>query len=62
MLSKKIEEAINAQINAELWSAYLYMSMAAYCHAKGNPGMGKWLEGQLQGEQDHAKVFFNYII
>ena len=62
MLSKKIEEAINAQINAELWSAYLYMSMAAYCHAKGNPGMGKWFEVQFQEEQDHAKVFFNYII
>ena len=47
MLNKKVEEAINAQINAEMWSAYLYLSMAAYCHANGNPGMGNW---------------FNYII
>ena len=39
MLNKKIEEALNAQINAELWSAYLYLSMAAYAHANGNPGM-----------------------
>ena len=38
MLNKKIEEAINAQINAEMWSAYLYLSMAAHCHANGNPG------------------------
>ena len=30
MLSKKVEEAINAQINAEIWSAYLYLSMSAY--------------------------------
>ena len=59
MLNKKVEEAINAQINAELWSAYLYLSMAAWCHANGNPGMGKWFEVQFQEEQDHAKIFFN---
>ena len=62
MLNKKVEEAINAQINAELWSAYLYLSMAAWCHANGNPGMGKWFEVQFQEEQDHAKIMFNYII
>lgn len=47
MLNQKIEEAINAQINAEMWSAYLYLSMAAYCHSQGNPGMGKWFEVQF---------------
>lgn len=62
MLSQKIEEALNAQINAEMWSAYLYLSMAAYCHSQGNPGMGKWFEVQFQEEQDHAKIFFNYVI
>ena len=62
MLNKKVEEAINAQINAELWSAYLYLSMAAWCHANGNPGMGKWFEVQFQEEQDHAKIMFNYVI
>ena len=62
MLNKKVEEAINAQINAEMWSAYLYLSMAAWCHANGNPGMGKWFEVQFQEEQDHAKIMFNYII
>ncbi len=62
MLSKKIEEALNAQLNAEMWSAYLYMSMAAYCHANGNQGMGHWFEVQFQEEQDHAKILFNYII
>ena len=62
MLNKKIEEALNAQINAELWSAYLYLSMAAYAHANGNPGMGNWFEVQFQEEQDHAKIMFNYII
>ena len=44
MLKKNIEEALNAQINAEMWSAYLYLSMAAHCHAIGQPGMGKWFE------------------
>lgn len=62
MLNKKVEEALNAQINAEMWSAYLYLSMAAFCHSNGNPGMGKWFETQFQEEQDHAKIFFNYII
>ena len=62
MLSQKIEEALNAQNNAEMWSAYLYLSMAAYCHSQGNPGMGKWFEVQFQEEQDHAKIFFNYVI
>ena len=62
MLNKKVEEAINAQINAELWSAYLYLSMAAWCHANGNPGMGKWFEVQFQEEQDHAKIMFNYVV
>ena len=62
MLNKKIEEALNAQINAEMWSAYLYLSMAAFCHTNGNPGMGHWFEVQFQEEQDHAKIMFNYVI
>lgn len=61
MLNKKVEEALNAQINAEMWSAYLYLSMAAYCHAEGQQGMAKWFEVQFQEEQDHAKILFNYI-
>ena len=61
-LNPKVEAALNAQINAELWSAYLYLSMAAYAHANGNPGMGNWFEVQFQEEQDHAKIMFNYII
>ena len=62
MLKKKIEEALNAQINAEMWSADLYLSMAAYCHAQGQPGMGKWFEVQFKEEHDHAKILFNYVI
>lgn len=62
MLNKKIEAAINEQINAEMWSAYLYLSMAAHCHAIGQPGMAKWFEVQFKEEQDHAKILFNYVI
>ena len=62
MLSKKVEEALNAQINAEMWSAYLYLSMASFCHANGKPGMGKWFEVQFKEEQDHAMIFFKYVI
>ena len=62
MLNKKIEKAINTQINAEMWSAYLYLSMASYCHSIGQTGMARWYEVQFKEEQDHAKILFNYII
>ena len=61
MLSKKVEEAINAQINAEIWSAYLYLSMSAYCHSIGQPCMANWFQVQFHEEQDHAKILFNYV-
>ncbi len=62
MLNEKIEKAINAQINAEMWSAYLYLSMASYCHSIGQTGMARWCEVQFKEEQDHAKIFFNFVI
>ena len=62
MLNKKVEEALNAQINAEMWSAYLYLSMSAWCAADGKPGMANWFEVQFQEEQDHARILFNYVI
>ncbi|WP_165044021.1 ferritin [Dysgonomonas sp. ZJ709] len=62
MLSKKLEDALNAQINAELWSAYLYLSMSAHFAAEGKPGFANWFEIQFKEEQDHAMKFFKYII
>ena len=62
MLNEKIEKAINAQINAEMWSAHLYLSMASYCHSIGQTGMARWCEVQFKEEQDHAKIFFNFVI
>ena len=62
MINKKLEDAINAQINAELWSAYLYLSMATNFHAKGLGGIANWFEIQFKEEQDHAMIFYNYLI
>lgn len=62
MLSPKLEEAINAQINAEFWSAYLYLSMSADFAAKGNPGFANWMHVQFKEEQDHALKFINFLV
>lgn len=61
MLSNKLHEAINAQINAELWSAYLYLSMAMDAEAKGLKGVANWFHVQYLEEQDHARIFMNYL-
>lgn len=61
MISKELHEAINKQINAELWSAYLYLSMAMDAHAKGHPGIANWFQVQFSEEQDHARIFMNYL-
>ena len=61
MLNNKVEDAINAQINAEFWSAYLYLSMACNFEAQGKPGIANWFRIQFQEEQAHAQIFMNYI-
>ncbi len=61
MISKKIEDAINAQINAEFWSAYLYLSMAANFEADGKKGIANWFNVQFKEEQAHAQIFMNYL-
>ena len=61
MLSEKMEKAINEQINAEIYSSYLYMSMAAWCDAKQLAGFGHWLKVQAQEEMTHAIKFYNFV-
>ena len=61
MLSKQLHEAINAQINAELWSAYLYLAMSLDAENKGYKGVANWFYVQFQEEQDHARIFMNYL-
>ncbi len=62
MLSKKLHEALNAQVNAELWSAYLYLSMSLDAESKGLKGVANWFYIQFREEQDHARIFMNYIL
>ena len=61
MLSEKVLTAINEQINHELFSAYLYLSMSAYFEASSLPGFAKWTRMQAQEETEHALKFFDYI-
>ncbi len=61
MLNKKLEDAINEQINKELCSAYLYLSMSAYCEAESLPGFADWMRAQAQEEVGHAMHFFDYV-
>ena len=62
MVSKELETAINKQINAEFWSAYLYLSMSAHFAHEGLPGFANWFKVQFQEEQDHALKLMNYLI
>lgn len=61
MISPKVQDAINAQINAEFWSAYLYLSMGMHFEAEGNHGIANWFRIQFQEEQAHAEIFINYL-
>lgn len=62
MLSKKMHDALNAQINAELWSAYLYLSMSMDAADKGLKGISNWFSIQFKEEQDHAQILINYLL
>ncbi len=61
MLSTRLHNAINAQVNAELWSAYLYLAMSLDAEAKGYKGVANWFYIQFQEEQAHARIFMNYL-
>ncbi len=62
MLSTKLHDALNAQINAELWSAYFYLSMSMDAENKGLKGVANWFYVQFQEEQAHARIFMNYLL
>lgn len=62
MLSQQLHDALNAQINAEMWSAYLYLSMSVDAEAKGLKGVANWFYVQFREEQDHARILMNYIL
>jgi ferritin len=57
-----MEEALNEQINEELFSAYLYLAMAAYFHSQGLEGMARWMELQAKEELGHAMRIFRHLV
>jgi ferritin len=61
MLSTAVHDAINEQIKNELYSAYLYLSMSAYCESINLPGFAHWMRRQYEEEVTHALKFFDYL-
>lgn len=62
MLNQKLQDALNGQIVAEMWSANLYMSMSFYFEKEGFSGFATWLKKQAAEETEHAYSFADYII
>ena len=61
-INKKVEEVLNKQVNAEFWSAYLYLSMSAWCESKGLKGFANWMRVQFQEETTHALKIYDYVL
>ncbi|MCZ6702332.1 MAG: ferritin [Ignavibacteria bacterium] len=61
MMSPKIQEALNKQLNAEFFSSYFYLSMSAYFEAKDLQGFAKWFRLQANEEYEHAMKIYDYI-
>jgi ferritin len=61
MINEKVQGALNEQIKWELYSAYLYLSMAAYFESINLPGFANWMKVQVQEELSHAMKFFDYV-
>ena len=61
MLSKKVVELLNDQVNKEFYSAYLYLDMSNYYKNEGLDGFANWYKVQAQEERDHAILFMDYL-
>jgi ferritin len=61
MLSKSLQDAINNQINLELYSAYIYLSMSAHFEGENLGGFANWMRVQYQEETGHAMKFFKHV-
>lgn len=62
MINYRIEKALNEQVNAELYSSYLYLSMSSYFQSISLKGFANWMSAQAQEELSHAMKFYDYII
>lgn len=61
MLSEKMQDALNAQINAEFFASYQYLAMAAYFESQNLMGFANWMRVQSQEENQHAMKFYQYV-
>jgi ferritin len=61
MLSQKVQDALNEQLNWELYSSYLYAAMSAYFHSVNLKGAANWMRVQAMEELTHAGKFFDFI-
>ena len=61
MLSPTFQDALNQHLKQELYSAYLYLSMAAYCESISLPGFAQWMRLQAEEERGHAMKFYDFI-
>ncbi|MBC8485398.1 MAG: ferritin [Bacteroidetes bacterium] len=61
MLNQRLEKELNKQINAEFWSAYLYLSMSAFFESKNLSGFANWMKIQYHEENSHAFKLFDYV-
>ena len=62
MIGKAMQDAMNEQINREMFSSYLYLSMAAYFEGKNLAGFAHWMRVQADEEREHAMKFYNFIL
>ena len=62
MITKRMEEALNGQINKEFYSAYLYLAMSSYCNKLGMPGAENWFRMQYDEEVIHMTKMFDYVM
>lgn len=62
MIGKAMQDAINEQINKELYSSYLYLAMAAYFEEKNLPGFAKWMRAQEGEERAHGMKFYDFLV
>ncbi len=62
MISQKMQDAINSQIQAEMYSANLYLAMSVYCEGKSLKGFANWLKVQYQEETFHVMKFITYLV
>ena len=61
MMKKKMLKALNTQINAEMYSSYLYLSMESYFQSVSLSGFAGWMRGQVQEELFHGMKFYDYV-